>query len=65
VILDTRDAALTEPRSIKPGEAYDMLEHSAVLFREAAQKPAPVASPSQTVELKHRVQADAPVPVRP
>ncbi|MGA8030738.1 MAG: glycogen debranching protein GlgX [Bryobacteraceae bacterium] len=34
LILDTRDAAGTEPRTIKPGQAYDMLEHSAVLFCE-------------------------------
>ncbi len=35
IIMDTRHASRTEPQSIKPGESYEMLEHSAVLFREA------------------------------
>jgi isoamylase len=64
VILDTRDAGGTQPRAIKSGEAYEMLEHSAVLFREAAVKSAPIEPPARSVELKHRVQADAPVPVK-
>jgi isoamylase len=34
LILDTRDPVHTENRMMKPGEAYDMIEHSAVLFRE-------------------------------
>ena len=38
LILDTRDAEETETRSVKPGEPYDMVEHSAVLFREVEQK---------------------------
>ncbi len=38
LLFDTRDASHTEPRSIKPHEAYDMLEHSAALFREVDQK---------------------------
>ncbi len=37
LILDTRDAAHTEARQMKSGEAYDMIEHSAALFREAEQ----------------------------
>ena len=65
ILLDTRDAACTEKRSIKPGEAYDMLEHSAVLFREVLEKPVEVANGSQTVELNHRVQAEEPQPMRP
>ena len=50
---------------MKPGEAYDMLEHSAVLFREVLEKPVEVANGSQTVELNHRVQAEEPQPMRP
>ncbi len=38
VMLDTRDASHTDSRPIKPGEPYDMLEHSAVLFREVEEK---------------------------
>ena len=38
VILDTRDSTYTEVRPIKPGQAFDMAEHSAVLFREVEQK---------------------------
>ncbi len=41
VILDTRDPSSTEPRSIKPGQAFDMCEHSAVLFCEVARKKVP------------------------
>jgi isoamylase len=55
VIMDTRDAACTESRTISAGEAYDMLEHSAVLFREAAKKPERVRDESRPVELAHRV----------
>lgn len=38
LIVDTRDAARTEPRVMSSGEAYDMLEHSAVLFCEVEKK---------------------------
>ena len=38
VLLDTRRQTQAEPGTIKSGEPYDMLEHSAVLFREAEQK---------------------------
>ncbi|MBV9156738.1 MAG: glycogen debranching protein GlgX [Acidobacteriaceae bacterium] len=38
LILDTRDSSFTEARPIKPGEAYDMCEHSAVLFCETDRK---------------------------
>ncbi|HTU45467.1 MAG TPA: glycogen debranching protein GlgX [Bryobacteraceae bacterium] len=65
LLLDTRDPGSTEPQSIKPGDAYDMLEHSAVLFREAVRKPVEVQNGSQTVELKHRVQAEEPAAIRP
>jgi len=34
LLLDTRDPVGTEGRMMKPGDAYDMIEHSAVLFRE-------------------------------
>jgi isoamylase len=34
LMVDTRDPASTEARPIGAGEPYDMLEHSAVLFRE-------------------------------
>jgi isoamylase len=40
VILDTRYPAHTERRSIKSGEPYDIMEHSAVLFCEEEQKRA-------------------------
>ncbi len=39
VLVDTRDPAHTEMRRINPGEPYDMVEHSAVLFREVETKP--------------------------
>ncbi|HZS56086.1 MAG TPA: glycogen debranching protein GlgX [Bryobacteraceae bacterium] len=35
VLLDTRNPTLGEPIPLNPGEPYDMLEHSAVLFCEA------------------------------
>ncbi len=35
MIVDTRHGSHTELQRIKPGESYEMLEHSAVLFREA------------------------------
>ncbi len=38
LLFDSRDATGTEPRAVKAGESYDMLEHSAVLFRETGQK---------------------------
>ncbi len=38
LIVDTRDAAHTERRPINPGQPYDMVEHSAALFREVEQK---------------------------
>ena len=38
LIVDTRDASLPEPHALKTGESYGMLQHSAVLFREAQQK---------------------------
>ncbi|MDQ2777067.1 MAG: glycogen debranching protein GlgX [Acidobacteriota bacterium] len=34
VVIDTRDPACTDKKSARPGEAYDMLDRSAVLFRE-------------------------------
>jgi glycogen operon protein len=34
LMIDTRDPVNTEPRSMGAGEPYDILEHSAVLFRE-------------------------------
>ncbi|MBV9404685.1 MAG: glycogen debranching protein GlgX [Acidobacteriaceae bacterium] len=39
VLVDTRDSRPTEARAIRASEPYDMIEHSAVLFREAEQKP--------------------------
>jgi len=38
LLIDTRDPSHSEPRTIKPGEAYDMVKHSAVLFREVEPK---------------------------
>ncbi len=34
-ILDTRDSAFCAPRPLNPGEPYELVAHSAVLFREA------------------------------
>ena len=38
LLIDTRDTAIKKPKILKVGESYDMIEHSAVLFREAEQK---------------------------
>jgi glycogen operon protein len=38
LLVDTRDATTTKSRIFQCGEFYDMLEHSAVLFREAEPK---------------------------
>ena len=38
VLIDTRDPVSTERRAVKPGEPYDMIEHSTVLFCEAERK---------------------------
>jgi hypothetical protein len=34
VIIDTRDTSVPENRAIKTGESYEIIKHSAVLFRE-------------------------------
>ncbi|MBV9309113.1 MAG: hypothetical protein JOZ45_23405 [Acidobacteriaceae bacterium] len=34
LMVDTCDPVSTETRPVRAGEPYDMLEHSAVLFRE-------------------------------
>lgn len=34
LLVDTRDPTTTKPKILKSGEPYDMIEHSAVLFRE-------------------------------
>ncbi len=36
VLLDTRDPSCCDGQALTAGQSYDMLEHSAVLFREAA-----------------------------
>jgi isoamylase len=64
IIMDTRDAACTQKRSIKPGEAYDMLEHSAVLFREAGSKPGTVLDGSQRASVEQRARQE-PEAVKP
>ena len=46
LLSDTRDATCTTPAMVKRGEAYDMAEHSAVLFRETSER-AP-ETPSQS-----------------
>jgi isoamylase len=38
LLIDTRDATATKPRILECGDSYDMIEHSAVLFREAEPK---------------------------
>jgi isoamylase len=58
IILDTRDAASTEARHIKSGESYDMVEHSAVLFREAVEKPKEIRDESRPVDLAHQVNKE-------
>ena len=58
VVMDTRDTSIPEQRSIKPGEIYDMLEHSAVLLKE-------VPGPDQPPEMAERhVKAEHPVELR-
>jgi glycogen operon protein len=46
LLLDTRFPAVTERRELQSGEAYDMLAHSAVLFRQV-RKPAPAKNEVQ------------------
>ncbi len=63
VILDTRYPLFVEPAQVKSKEPYDMMEHSAVLFREAVIKPETKIEAEDerdeevrrkhTVELKH------------
>jgi isoamylase len=60
VIMDTRDPTGTQSSEIKTGEAYDMVEHSAVLFREAAAKPEKVRDESRPIKLKEKVEAVRP-----
>ena len=38
LLIDTRDTATTKFKTVRSGEWYDMIEHSAVLFREVEQK---------------------------
>ena len=38
VIVDTRDPELSEKVALKSGESYEIVKHSAVLFRETQQK---------------------------
>jgi isoamylase len=64
LLVDTSDPACTARRSIKPGEAYDMNEHSAVLFREAELKPETVLDGAQRVSSARPVQEE-PEAVRP
>ncbi len=69
LILDTRDPAHTEGRTLRPGEPYDMLAHSAVLFREVAQETAEEKEHDReveqewTVSLEHQI-AEEPVEVK-
>src|SRR6185437_8431502 len=64
VILDTRDSSFPEPRAIKPGDKYDMLRHSAVLFRETQkrgeleEKRDAEVRKEHTVELQHERQEE-------
>jgi isoamylase len=63
LVLDTRYPTFVEPVQVKPKEPYDMMEHSAVLFREAETKPEKKIEAEDerdeevrrkhTVELKH------------
>ena len=62
VVLDTRDSSPVQPRSIKSNEPYEIIEHSAVLFREV-QRPAEVemviaeaVRKDHTADLKHAQQ---------
>jgi hypothetical protein len=38
VVIDTQDPACTDRKFTNPGEAYDMIDRSAVLFREVDQQ---------------------------
>ena len=63
VVLDTRYPSFVDPAQVASKESYDMLEHSAVLFREVEAKPeAKIEGEDErdeevrrkhTVELKH------------
>ncbi len=61
VIIDTRDPACTQKQAVKPGQAYEMLEHSAVLFRESENKIGPVRNQPEQVSLEHKLQQTEPV----
>jgi glycogen operon protein len=59
LILDTRDAVRTESKVIKPGEFYDLMEHSSSLFREVA---APEPPPEEIQAVQPVVEAASPEP---
>jgi isoamylase len=48
LVIDTRDGTATKPKTLNSGEPYDMIEHSAVLFREVPRQ-APPASPKDVI----------------
>ncbi len=66
-IIDTQYLSLDKPVPIQLGEAYEMKEHSAVLFREVETKTLPEVEADEqmrkkhTVELKHERKEDSPV----
>ena len=59
VILNTSDPSLSESRTLKTGESYEMLQHSAILFRElqlkseAEEERNAQVRKEHTVDLKH------------
>ncbi|MGH9353994.1 MAG: hypothetical protein ACRD2G_17840, partial [Terriglobia bacterium] len=53
-VFDTRGSGETERRPVKPGETYDMLEHSAVLFCEVAVKTEEEEQPKERTRKKRQ-----------
>jgi isoamylase len=64
VIMDTSDPSLSDSRTLKTGESYEMLQHSAVLFRElqlkseAEEERNAQVRKEHTVDLKHERKAE-------
>jgi glycogen operon protein len=61
-ILDTNNPLQEELRTLKNGEAYDMLKHSAVVFREV-QKAVPLQEVVEGVQKKKKARVKRLAPV--
>jgi glycogen operon protein len=56
VTMDTNDSSLSDARTLKIGDAYEMVQHSAVLFREARQIDAFEEKRSEQIRKEHTVE---------